>query len=109
MAITSDEQIDGKPSSWSAAIDQLCFGQEDTKRLFIVSAGNFRLALNPANYPDENDSASVENPAQAWNALVVGACTQKANLNPENAGFSLMAPNGGLSPRSRTSVTWARQ
>jgi hypothetical protein len=109
MAVTSKGRLDGKPSSWSSKIDQLCFGDNDTKRVFIISAGNFRDTLNPANYPTENDTAPVEDPAQAWNALVVGACTQKSAIRPENSGFTLMAPDGGLSPRSRTSVAWARQ
>lgn len=110
MAVTSTERLEGKPSSWSAAIDQLCFADnDDRKRLFIVSAGNFRDTLDPANYPAENDMAAVENPAQAWNALVAGACTQKSAVRPENAAFSLFAPSGGLSPRSRTSVSWSRQ
>lgn len=106
MAITSGERIDGKPSSWSSKIDQLCFGQDDLRRLFIISAGNYRSVLNPTNYLNENDNAPVENPAQAWNAVVVGACTTKIL---QNSGFSVMAPAGGLSPRSRTSVGWSRQ
>lgn len=108
MAVTSDEPIDGKPSSWSSKIDQLCFGKDDLRRLFIISAGNFRGIINPANYPDENDNSPVENPAQAWNALVVGAYTKKIAILP-NAGLSVMAPEGGLSPRSRTSIGWSRQ
>lgn len=108
MAVTSGERIDGKPSSWSSKIDQLCFGKTDVQRLFIISAGNFRLPLSPTNYLNENDNAPVENPAQAWNALVVGACTKKTAML-QAAGLSLMAPEGGLSPRSRTSVGWTKQ
>jgi Subtilase family len=86
--------------------NKICFSQ---KRLFIISAGNFRETLSPSNYPAENDTAAVENPCQSWNSLVVGACTQKSLIGNENAAFSLFAPSGSLSPRSRTSVTWSKQ
>jgi len=41
LAVTSDiDTSRGRPSSWSAAIDQLCFGDENSKRLLLISAGN---------------------------------------------------------------------
>jgi hypothetical protein len=52
----------------------------------------------------------VDNPAQAWNALTVGAFTERINITePTFVGYSPVAPNGELSPRSRTSVAWDRQ
>jgi hypothetical protein len=109
LAVTSESSMRGKPSSWSAAIDQLCF-DPDNRRLLIVSAGNIRVDLMPADHLVRNDLESVEDPAYAWNALTVGAFTEKVDLiDPALAGWSAIAPAGELSPRSRTSVTWERQ
>jgi hypothetical protein len=112
MAITSSEPSpnNGTPSSWSAAIDQLCFGDDDFKRLIIISAGNIRGDLLASDYIDRNDIETIENPGQAWNALVVGAYTEKIKItHPDFRGWQPVAPCGDLSPRSRTSVNWKNQ
>jgi hypothetical protein len=111
LAVTSDIGTSrGHPSSWSAAIDQLCFGDETTSRLILVSAGNIRDHLSKAQYPSRNETESIENPAQAWNAITVGAFTEKTNLvDPSYAGWEPVAPAGDLCPTSRTSLTWERQ
>ncbi|MFV3131538.1 S8 family peptidase [Niveispirillum sp. KHB5.9] len=109
MAITSANPVPGKPSSWSAAVDQLCFDEEQ-RRLLVVSAGNIRDGLASATYLDANDLAPVEDPAQAWNALTVGAYTDKVNItDPDYRGWQPIGAPGDLSPSSRTSVTWSRQ
>lgn len=111
MAVTSNIGTNrGVPSSWSAAIDQLCFGDETVRRLILLSAGNIREGLSKADYPSRNEIESIENPAQAWNAITVGAYTEKATLtDPSFAGWEPVAPVGDLSPASRTSLTWERQ
>jgi Subtilase family len=111
MAVTSNLGVNlGRPSSWSAAIDQLCFGDETARRIILLSAGNIREGLSKSNYPNRNAVESIENPSQAWNAITVGAYTEKAVLtDPSYAGWSPIAPVGDLSPASRTSVTWERQ
>lgn len=112
MPITSSQPSPnlGNPSSWSAAIDQLCFGEDDFRRLIIISAGNIEQDIIPSEYLDINDTATIENPGQAWNALVVGAYTEKINIvHPDYRGWQPVAPCGDLSPRSRTSVTWEHQ
>lgn len=111
LAVTSDLGINrGRPSSWSAAVDQLCFGDETTRRLLLISAGNIREGLSKAGYPARNETESIENPAQAWNALTVGAFTEKAILvDPTYAGWEPIAPVGDLSPTSRTSLTWEKK
>jgi hypothetical protein len=112
MAVTSKQPSPnyGTPSSWSAAIDQLCFGEDDFKRLIIISAGNIREDIFPSDYLNRNDLETIENPAQAWNALVVGAYTEKVNIShPDFQGWQPVAPCGDLSPRSRTSVSWENQ
>lgn len=109
MAITSQEKIyRGRPTSWSSAIDQLAFGEiEGQKRLIIISAGNVRDDVEYQNYPNSNVSTSVEDPAQAWNALTIGAITEKIIItDPSYNGHSPIANIGELSPYSSTSTTW---
>jgi hypothetical protein len=109
MAVTSSSPARGRPSSWSAAIDQLCF-EEAGQRLIILSAGNIGEDVTPADYLERNDVEPVDDPAQAWNALSVGAFTDKVDITDVAfAGYSPIAPAGELSPRSRTSVAWDRQ
>jgi hypothetical protein len=108
MAVTSTSTARGRPSSWSAAIDQLCF--EEHKRLIIVSAGNIRIDMLPTDFLTRNDVEPIEDPAQAWNALTVGAFTEKTNIiDAAFKGYTPIAPAGELCPRSRTSVSWDRQ
>ncbi|MCA9400698.1 MAG: S8 family peptidase [Candidatus Omnitrophica bacterium] len=109
MAITSEDDRDhGRPSSWSAALDSLAAGfEEDIKRLFIVSAGNVRDHDEWLSYPESNQTNSVHDPGQAWNALTVGAMTTKNSINnPDYSGYLPIAPYGGLSPFSTTSLIW---
>jgi hypothetical protein len=105
MAVTSNEDIDqGKPSSWSGAVDQLTFGDEIIKRLIIISGGNINDSEAWSVYPIENQSWPVQNPAQAWNALTVGAFTQKVQIQETgHEGYAPLAPYEGLSPFSSTS------
>ena len=104
MATSSNIQIRrGRPSSWSAAVDKLAYGQ----RLIVLSAGNVRNAISATEYPDRNDIEPVESPGQSWNALVVGGYTQRTNItDPTLAGWSPLAPVGGLAPTTRTGVSW---
>lgn len=109
LAVTSDIGTNrGRPSSWSAAVDQLAFGDETA--LVLVSAGNIRDGLSKAEYPARNETESIENPAQAWNAVTVGAFTEKTTIvDPSFAGWEVVAPAGDLCPTSRTSLIWERQ
>jgi hypothetical protein len=111
MAVTSEIGLArGRPSSWSAAVDQLTYGGGTLRRLIVIAAGNLRGDILQAEYPDRNDLEEVESPAQAWNALVVGAYTDKVNIiDPAFGDWAAVAPAGDLSPASRTSGTWDRQ
>ncbi len=109
LAVTSDFQTDqGRPSSWSAAIDSLASGADDgQQRLIIVSAGNVRYPEQWINYPQSNCEISIESPAQSWNALTVGAFTNKSAVNGSDfSGYQLLAVPGSLSPFSSTSLKW---
>jgi len=109
MAVTSPKLAQGEPSTWSATVDALTSGYfGDSKRLFIISAGNLAPA-DYAAYPASNKLRSVESPAQAWNALTVGAYTNLTNIQAEvNRHFTPIAPAGGLSPYSTTSCLWEK-
>ena len=123
MAVTATDDRDrGQPSSWSAAIDALAAGRAfdastqgliyldrpDRKahRLFVISAGN--TSQFELTHLDRSDTEAVHDPAQAWNALTVGAYTEKSLIeDPALEGWSPIAPSGELSPFSTTSVTFA--
>lgn len=114
LAITSSDDRDrGKPSSWSGEIDALASGYDEedgTKRLFIVSAGNISDPNEWKNYPASQETNAVHDPGQAWNALTVGAMTYKTGIkNPDYAGYVAIAPPGGLSPFSTTSLSWEKK
>lgn len=112
MPITSSDQTDetGKPSSWSAAIDSICYGNNsDYKRLMILSAGNIEPNENN-DFPNSNLIHSVMNPAQSWNAITVGAYTKNVDIeDPSFNGFNALAETDGISPYSTTSNLWERK
>lgn len=108
MAVTAEgDHWRGRPSSWSAKVDDLAYGDGTDQRLIAISAGNIALHYLASEYHDQNDASGIESPAQAWNALTVGAITEKCNItDPTFAGWRAMAPAGDLSPCSRTSLTF---
>lgn len=112
MAATTDEDTphDGAPTSWSTEVDQLAAGisgKRSEHRLILVSAGNTNnfnyTAGHYLSFCDHPDN-ELESPAQAWNAISVGAYTEKTML-PAAEGLSIVAPFGDLSPSSRT-ASW---
>ena len=121
MAITAADRRDrGQPTSWSAAIDALCVGRAfdsstdgitflggvGESRMFTISAGN--TSVLERDHLARSDLEPVEDPAQAWNALTVGAYTDRAVIEDERFdGYEPLAPVGELSPYSTTSVGFA--
>ena len=110
LAITSPgDHWRGRPSSWSAELDKLAFGEEDVQRLIVVSGGNIGEPVTPAYYLIRNDATPIESPAQAWNVLTVGAYTEKITIADKvYKDWAALAPAGDLMPTSRTSVSWNR-
>ena len=114
----------GQPTSWSAAIDALSAGLEidvteagllllneeelADQRLFLISAGN--VSGLEDDHLARSDVEPIEDPAQAWNALTVGAYTDLADASsrPGFDGWTPVAPRGELSPLSRTGVAFKR-
>lgn len=109
MAVTTVGVDNGVPSSFSAAIDQLTFGEDDNKRLMLISAGNIDDDGLLLNYPESNKHEMIQDPGQSWNALTVGAYTQKVVIRDDQyKDYQPIAFKGGLSPRSTTSVEWKK-
>lgn len=107
MAVTAPEdRRGGRPTAWSGAVDELASGyMDDDRRLVVLSAGN--AYLQPG-YPQINLTDEVHEPAQAWNALTVGAYTNKTVIeDPSLDGHHPVAPAGCLSPFSTCSCTWS--
>lgn len=113
MAVTTgeDNPHDGAPTSWSSEMDQLvsgASGTQNTKRLVLISAGNTdNFTFGAGNYLDTCDENinEIESPAQSWNALCIGAYTEKTQT-PDQENNQALAPFGDLSPSSRT-ASWS--
>lgn len=103
---------EGKPTSWSAALDLLCSGGQEEgspSRFLFVSAGN-ALCGEGYTYPDSNHTDCIHDPAQAWNALTIGAYTEKDLIHePDLRDWKVVAPAGDMSPCNSTSLTWRRE
>ena len=122
MAVTArpDGQR-GQPTSWSAAVDALAAGrsfdapteglvyldraEQDAHRLFVIAAGNVDQASLHAAHLTISDSQAVHDPGHAWNALTVGAFTEKTTIEETDYdGWAPVAGAGDLSPWSSTGV-----
>lgn len=108
MAVTTVDSRDrGRPSSWSAAIDKLAYGEEgEPERLWVLSAGNSDSEAW-GDHPDHLETEEIHDPAQAWNALTVGAFTDRWRIDEADfEGWEPVAEPGDLSPSTSTSRTW---
>lgn len=120
----TDERDRGQPTSWSAAVDALAAGrsfdpstqgleyldegEDSARRLFVLCAGNVDETALSVDHLDRSDTDPIHDPGQAWNALTVGAVTEKAVINdPKWASWQPVARPGELSPWSTTGVTFA--
>lgn len=107
---SSDDRDKGRPSAWSATVDRLASdydGNGQFPRLFVLCAGNTEDAQTWDAYPGGLGTRGIRDPGQAWNALTVGAYTEKVNITEADAqGYVPVAPEGGISPYSRTSNGW---
>jgi hypothetical protein len=109
--VTTENSLDIKPSRSSQALDQLAF-QHPRGRLFLVSIGNVLGADSQRNrnvlkqYPNLNLATKLMDPAQAMNAITVGAYTDKISIPPDPSyKYSKpVAPAGGVCPDTRSNV-----
>jgi hypothetical protein len=114
LAVTATDSRDrGRPSSWSATIDALASdseGEAAVPRLFLVSAGNSHEPTHWLNHPDHLSTELIHDPGQSWNALTVGACTDKVTITePSAISYQPIARRGSLSPFTTSSATWERK
>lgn len=120
----TDERDRGQPTSWSAAVDALAAGRSfnpttkgldyiderdnNAQRLFVLCAGNIDWTVLSVDHLDRSDIDPIHDPGQAWNALTVGAVTEKAVINdPKWMSWEPVARPGELSPWSTTGVPFA--
>jgi hypothetical protein len=111
LAVTATDSRDrGRPSSWSSTVDSLASdwgGEGERRRLIVVSAGNCQNASAWLNHPNHLATEGIHDPAQAWNALTIGAYTEKINITePDAFDYQPIARSGSLSPFSSTSGSW---
>ena len=108
-AVTAPDTRDkGCPTSWSGAIDNITSGAMDNeRRLVILAAGNITDFNHITDYPANQITDSIHDPAQSWNALTVGAYTKLTEIKESSLdGFSPLAQKNQLSPFSTTSSLW---
>lgn len=110
-AVTSDDDRDrGRPSAWSATVDKLASDSDfdgQFPRLFVLAAGNTDNERAWSTYPASLTTNQIRDPAQAWNAITVGAYTNKVHISEADAqGYKPIADAGGLSPYTTTSGNW---
>lgn len=120
----TDERDRGQPTSWSAAIDALAAGRSfdpstqgldylddgdnPAQRLYVLCAGNIDESALSVDHLDRSDIDPIHDPGQAWNALTVGAMTEKSVISdPGWTSWQPVARPGELSPWSTTGVTFA--
>lgn len=121
LTVTGEPDRPGEPSLWSAAVDALAAGTDigrsssgiellgppdpTAARLVVVSAGNVDHPYED-DYRSKSDLSPIEDPAQAWNALTVGAHTELTSVpsDPSYSGWKALAVHGDVSPHSRTGV-----
>ena len=111
LAVTTPDGRDkGKPSAWSSAIDNISYdssNEGENPQLIIISAGNTDCLDSSYKYPSFNTNDSIHDPGQAWNAITVGACTNKIKITePHTNAYTPWAKAGSLSPTSTTSFQW---
>ncbi len=113
LAVTrtmQDPPLDGlAPTLWSQAVDQIAFGK-GAGRLMIVSAGNARYEqwlVLAEQHPQLQLSEKIHQPAQAVNALTVGAFTARVELPNDDAyreARVVALKSGGISPYTSTGL-----
>ena len=107
MAVTDEDSYDGTATSSSASLDECLYNSGRCDRLMVVSAGNININdIDYSAYIESCKANAIQSPSQAWNALTIGAYTEKAVCSDNQ--FVPLAALGGISPFSRSSYPWYR-
>ena len=105
----AEEAHDGLPTATSGVLDQLIYNDGLKTRLFFAAAGNVphskKAPYQFGYYAERNAQFGIQSPAQALNAMTVGAVSLKRIRTP---GTKAVALAGDLSPTSRTAQAWAK-
>lgn len=121
MAITAEPntlEIDGRPSSWSGAVDSIISGanlieqKDQSRNLMFISAGNTTVMeiMNTDDVKTAVINHAIEDPGQAWNAITVGAYTEKHQKSEEISDeFKPAVKAGSFSPFTSSSLMWSRK
>lgn len=103
LALSDPTHTSADRTSWSSAVDRLAYNDE-RGRLIAVAIGNAPNFTNPADYPAHNMAAFLHDPAQAVNALTVGALTHRDALSTPGT-LTPVAQAGQLSPYTSTNAS----
>ena len=108
MAVTTGELNEPVASATSATIDETLYNNGIPQSVLFVAAGNV-YENQGLCYPDYLYISPILDPAQAWNAISVGAYTEKTVIaDSDYNGRKIVAPFGGVSPYSRNSQLWGQ-
>lgn len=115
-----DPDKPGEPTLWSATVDALAVGTDvvrsgkelqllsapepNSARLIVAAAGN--VGEFHDDYQTNCVNSPIHEPAQAWNALTVGAYTDivQSPTHPQYSGWKTVAIAGDISPHTSTSL-----
>lgn len=119
LTMSTDADNPGEPTLWSASVDALAAGTDIVRaghelqllstpdpasaRLIVVAAGN--VSAYDTDHHKKSKESPIHDPAQAWNALTVGAYTELSHVpsHPQYAGWNVVATPGDISPHTTTS------
>lgn len=120
LTLSTDPDKPGEPTLWSASVDALAVGTDIVRRgnelqllstpdpasgrLIVVAAGN--VPDYATDHHTNSENSPIQDPAQAWNALTVGAYTEltDAPSHPQYSGWNVLAESGDISPHTTTSL-----
>ena len=120
LTLSTEPDKPGEPTLWSASVDALAAGTDIVRagnelqllsrpdpasaRLIVVAAGN--VSSYETDHHTNSVNSPIQDPAQAWNALTVGAYTELAHVpsHPQYAGWNVVAASGDISPHTTTSL-----
>ena len=124
LTLSTDPDKPGEPTLWSASVDALAAGTDIVRkgnelqllstpdpasaRLIVVAAGN--VSAYDTDHHTNSENSPIQDPAQAWNALTVGAYTELTHVppHPQYAGWNVVAASGDISPHTTTSLYFNR-
>ena len=109
LSIGAKNENPGQRTSWSVAVDSLAHNS-GIGRLFVIAAGSVDPSPVAADYPYINLAWGLDDPAQAYNAITVGAITHRADLPPDGTynNVQALAAAGELSPYSACNLGGTR-